>query len=162
MKLYEISAQYRDIQALAEDPDIPVEAIEYALVEVHHELQVKATNIVAVILGMEAEAGAIKDAETRMTARRKALESRAKWLREYVMTHMDRAGISEIKSPEILLRVRASQPAVVIDDERALPGWAVDTEIIAKIRRADIRKRIEAGETVPGAHLQHGQWLEVR
>lgn len=162
MKLYEISAQYQEIQSLAEDPEIPPEALEYALVEVRGDLQAKATNIVAVILGMEIDARAIKDAEERMAARRKALESRAKWLREYVLTHLIRAGISEIKSPEILLRVRDSQPSVVIDDESSLPGWAIETVISAKIHKSDIRKRIEAGEAVPGARLVHSQWLEVR
>lgn len=104
----------------------------------------------------------IKEAEQRMSARRKSLEKRIDWLREYLLLNLLRTGIAEISSPEFVVRVRDNPPRVVLDDEEAIPKAFKQKETIISIRKDEIRRALLAGESVKGAHLERDKRLAIR
>jgi len=76
--LYELTGRYAEAAETLEDLDLPEEAVRDALEDLETEISVKAQNIGAFILNLEAEANKIETAEKRLADKRRALKNRAK------------------------------------------------------------------------------------
>ncbi|CAI8981679.1 siphovirus Gp157 family protein [Methylocaldum szegediense] len=164
MKLYEIERKYLEALDVFTDPDadIPPETVADTLEAIEGEFERKAVNVAAFARQMEAEAEAIKQAEEKMAKRRKALENRARWLRDYLKTGMEVMGMKKIPSPWFVLSVQKNPPAVDIFDEAAVPDEFKETEILVRIDKAAIKEAINAGREVPGARMVNGTRLSIR
>ena len=162
MPLYQLADEFIAIAKALADQEMPEEVIADTLEGASGELEQKAWNIAALILQLDAETAMIKEAEQRMSARRKSLEKRVDWLREYLLLNLLRTGIAEISSPEFVVRVRDNPPRVVLDDEEAIPKAFKQKETIISIRKDEIRRALLAGESVKGAHLERDKSLAIR
>lgn len=162
MPLYQLADEFIAIAKALADQDMPEEVIADTLEGASGELEQKAWNIAALILQLDAETAMIKEAEQRMSARRRSLEKRVDWLREYLLLNLLRTGIAEISSPEFVVRVRDNPPRVVLDDEEAIPKAFKQKETIISIRKDEIRRALLAGESVKGAHLERDKRLAIR
>jgi len=162
MKLYEISEKYLSALSALTDPesDIPSEVVSDTIEAVEGEFTEKAVNVAAFIRQMEAEADAIKEAETRMAARRRAIENRSEWLRGYLLAAMQSTGNRKISCPWFVVSIRKGTGSVRIDDEAEIPG--IYKVIEERIDRKLIRESLKAGELVPGASLVEGESLSIR
>ncbi|BBA33120.1 uncharacterized protein sS8_1158 [Methylocaldum marinum] len=160
-KLYEIADQYQ--QALNElmNPDLPPDVVEDTLEALSGEISVKAWNIAAALLHMEGEAELIRQAEERMSRRRRALETRAAGLRRYLKVQLERINIREIRSPQFIIKVKQNPPKVILDDESAVPGAFKREESIIHIDKNGIKQALLAGRTVQGAHLEQETRLDI-
>ena len=99
--LYELSNEYMQALEIFTDPenDMPIDAVNDTLEGIEGQWQDKAINITKFMRNLESAAKAIKQAEQQMTKRRKALENRAQWLKDYLKANMERSGITRIESP---------------------------------------------------------------
>jgi chromosome segregation ATPase len=162
--LYEISRDYQ--QALADfadpDTDLPAEAINDTLEAIEGQLQDKAVNIAKFMQNLNTAADAIKEAERRMAGRRKAIEHRVQWLKEYLKRNMEATGITRIDSPWFSLAVQNNPASVEITDEAALPDDYKSEVVTIKVDKAGIKQALKAGEEVPGAKLTQGTRLAIR
>jgi hypothetical protein len=161
MKLYEIADRYREALSDLADPDLPPEAVHDTLESLTGEFSLKAWNVAAFLLHLEGEAELIRQAEERMARRRKALETRADWLRGYLKAQMERTGLREIRSPQFLIKLRQNPPRVILDDETALPGRFKREEIVVHIDKNGIRQALLTGEPVEGAHLEQNSRVDI-
>lgn len=164
LNLYEISSNYLQALDFLTDPelDLPIEAINDTLEGLSGELEDKAVNVAKFLRNMESTAKAIKEAETEMAKRRKALESRVKWLRAYLKINMEACGISKIECPFFKLAVQKNPDAVNITDENAIPEQFKEQVITWKISKTAIKDAIKAGAPVPGAELTAGTRLVIK
>ena len=164
LKLYEIEIHYLEALDLFTDPDteIPAEVVADTLEAIEGEFEVKAIRVAGFARQMEAEAEAIKDAEERMGKRRKSLESRAKWLRDYVKIGMEVMGQKKLSSAWFVLSVAKTPAAVDVFDEAAIPVEFKLTETITKIDKAAIKAALGSKKEVPGARLVNGTRLSIR
>jgi hypothetical protein len=144
------------------DSDLPDDVIADTLEGASGDIENKAWNTAALILQFEGEASIIKEAEQRMSARRKSLEKRVQWMRDYVLVQLIRTGIGEIDSPEFVIRVQDNPPKVILDDEEAVPNAYKLTETVTTIRKAEIRKLLLDGQSVAGAHLESEKRLSIK
>ena len=94
--LYKLADEYLAIAQLLADHELPEEVIADTLEGASGDLEEKAWNVAALIQQSEGEAAMIKDAEQRMSQRRKSLERRIDWLRQYLLVQLLRTGITEI------------------------------------------------------------------
>lgn len=90
MKLYELAVQFRELQDMLEDENVDVEVIQNTLEGIEFEFTEKVENIAKLIKGLEAEEKAIKEEEERLSKRRKALENKREWLKQYLMENMQK------------------------------------------------------------------------
>ena len=111
---------------------------------------------------LESSAAAIKEAEQHMAKRRKALENRAEWLKDYLHTHMQRSGISKIDSPWFKLSIQLNPEAVEIVDEQRVPDKFKEEQLLVKINKTRIKKVLQSGIQVPGATLTQSTRLSIR
>ena len=164
MKLYEIASAYWQALDFLTDPeqDIPLEAVNDTIEALEGDFDQKAVNIAAFARQMELEAEAIKAAEDAMDKRRRALENRAKWLREYVKYGMESIGRKKITSPWFVLAVQRNPAAIEVFDENALPAEFKRQIIEYRIDKTAIKEAIGQGLDVPGARLANGTRLVIR
>lgn len=160
--LYKLADEFVAIAMQLADSELPDDVIADTLEGASGDVENKAWNTAALILQFEGEAALIKEAEQRMSARRKSLERRVDWMRGYVLVQLIRTGITEIDSPEFVIRVQDNPPKVILDDEDLIPKAFKQTESVTTIRKADIRKSLLDGKTVAGAHLESEKRLAIR
>jgi hypothetical protein len=162
--LYVLTGEYLAVANKLSDADLPPEVIADTLEGISAPLEEKATNVGCFIRNLEATAESIKVAEKQMAERRKAIEAKAEQVRRYLFDNMQRCGINKIESPYFSLTIKKNPPSVVIDDANAIPADymatppapppAPDKKLIAQA--------IKDGYTVPGAHLEQGERLEIK
>ena len=105
--LYEIAAEHRAaMHQMADMADLPDEVITDTLAGIDGEFDAKAISVAAVIQNLNAEALAMKEAEARMAARRRATENRAKHLKEYLLSNMIFMKHTRIKCPEFVINIK--------------------------------------------------------
>ncbi|MEX3555283.1 MAG: siphovirus Gp157 family protein [Burkholderia gladioli] len=144
--------------------DLDEQTVADTLESISGDLTVKAQNVAFVIRNLEATAEQIKEAEAAMSARRKAIENRADRIRRYLLDNMVHAGIQKIECPHFKLAVRDNPASVVIDEPGLIPSHYM-TDPPPPPPAPDkklIKKAIEDGFEVPGAHLARGKRLEIR
>jgi len=162
--LYELSQDYRQALDGLTDPenDLPAEVIADTLEGLQGSLEDKAVNLAKFFRNLEAMADAIKEAEDRMARRRRAIESRVKWLKDYLRQNMDACGIQKIESPWFVLAIQKNPAAVDVFDEAAVPAEFKEEVVSVRLDKAGIKRALESGQTVPGAALMRGSRLSVR
>jgi hypothetical protein len=164
LSLYTLATEYRvDLERLA-DLDLDEQTLLDTLDGLSGDLEAKAQNVVAFSRHLDKLAEAIKEAETDMARRRKAIEVRAEGVRNYVLDAMRIAGIQKIECPWFSLSITKNPPAVEIDDERMVPEvYRVTPPPPPKqIDKAAIKKALLDGVDVPGARLRQGVRLNIK
>lgn len=162
--LYQLVAEYREAAAVLDDLDLDDQTVADTLEGMTGAIEVKAVNVACVARNLEATAGAIREAEAQMSARRKAIEARADGLRRYLLACMQQTGIQKIESPYFRLAVRDNPAAVDVFDAKQLPAEFMrqpEPPPPAPDKSA-IKEALKAGRDVPGARLTQGQRLEVK
>lgn len=150
MKLYELSAQYKQLQNM---DGIEPEAIADTLESIEGEIQEKAQAIVAVRLGMDADIEAIDAEIDRLTQRKKRIQSQEQSIRDYLKHNMQAIGITNIKCPLFSITLAKGREVVQIDDELELPPEFVSINTSVKPDRKKIKEALKNGDTVPGARI---------
>lgn len=163
LTLYAMTAEYRAALNDLREMEIDDQTLADTIEGLQGELTLKAENVAAFTLNLEAEAEAIKAAEKKLADRRKSLESKSKRMREYLLLNMQSAGITEISANDRSFRIRvmAGRESVVIDDAKALPADYKRVKTIEEPDKALITKAIKDGYEVSGAHLERKPSLKI-
>lgn len=161
--LYELAAVFRaDAEKLA-DLDLDPQTLADTLEGMSGELEVKAQNVVMFARNLESTAAAIKEAEAKMAARRKAIENRAAGLMRYVQSSMELAGVTKIESPYFRLTLQNNPPAVDVFEPGLVPSEFMTQPAPppAAPDKTAIKGALKAGINVPGCRLTTGIRLVV-
>lgn len=164
--LYAIAENYlaalQTLESLLDSGEIPQNVFDDTIDGLGGELEAKAINVIGYAKNLEAESMAIDAAIKAMTARKKAIDAKDERLRAYVKEQMERAGITEIKCPYYVIKLRNNPLRVVIDNESGIPEdcWRVIPE-----KREPDKSAIKAmisTEEVSFAHLERTTRLEIK
>jgi len=163
MKLYEIAVQYQSFLELVQDTENELSmddaVVTDTLEAIEGEFEVKAVNTAAVLKTLQSEADAIAMAMQAMTARKKALESRADSLKSYLLHNMQAMGVQKIKHPYFNISVNKSPESVFIENE-SLVGDEFK-KVVVTIDKTLIKEALKAGKAVPGCALARGEHLRI-
>lgn len=162
--LYELAGEYRQAAIAMSDMDMDEQTIKDTLEGLSGDLETKATNVAMFTKNLESTALAIKAAEEQMAARRKALEERAKKIREYLKYNMEIAGISEIECKFFRLKIMKNPPSVVINSENLIPAeyMKIPEPSPPTPDKKAIAEAIKAGVDVAGCHMAQGTRLDIK
>lgn len=162
MKLYELATNYQQVWNMVDDPDTDLAVIEDTLQSIEGAINEKAVNIVQLVRSLEADAEIIKAEEKRLTDRRRVIENRVKWFKQYIQHQMELAGLDKIKTPLLTLALQNNPPRVEIDNLTELPGEYIEQRIDYVVDKKRIKDAIQSGREVPGARLVQGKSLRIR
>jgi hypothetical protein len=165
MSLFALASQYQGLMALAaSDEDIDPQALADTTEALTGEIAIKGQNVARVIANIEAHAQAIREASKAMAARAARLDRRTEWLRAYLLTNLQAAGITELDSPELVVKVRKNPPSVAVLDASVVPDLYMThpEPPPPQPNKKAIKEAIVAGVAVPGCELKQSERLEIR
>lgn len=162
--LYEIVQAHRELTKLAEAEEFDPQAVADTLEGLEGDISVKARSVAAVVLSVEAWAQAAEDAAKRIQERAASTRKRAAWLRNYLQTNMQAAGMSKIEHPDLTVSIRKNPAAVQIADGIILPArFMVQPEPPPpRPDKKAIADALKAGEQIEGCQLVQSERLEIR
>lgn len=164
MNLYKISNEYQMIlsETFNQETEELSENVLARLDEITDKMEEKGIAVASYIKNLEAERNAIEDAKKEMAARESRLDRKAIWLTSYLQSNMERCGISEIKSPYFVVKIKKCPFSTEIFDEESIPNEYKKTKEVVSIDRIKIKEEILAGVVIPGVRIKQNNRLEIR
>jgi hypothetical protein len=162
--LYQIAAQHRGLQRLAEEGDVDGTAIADTLEGLVGDFEERANAVAMVIGNLEASADAIAEAAKAMQARAKRLNERAAGIKTYLKIHMLACQITRIECEYFVIRLVKNPPRVDIADEAAIPDefrvWPEPPP--PTIDRKALLDALKKGREIPGAQIAQDERIEIK
>lgn len=157
-KLYEITTE---IIKAVEEVDSE-ELMKASLDSLQVEFESKVDQICRVIRNAESEAEMVDAEVKRLQARKRAAERASEWLRNYLKTNMDAAGIPRVKTNLFGVSLSDSKPKVDILSITELSSEFVKTEIIRTPLKEEIIEHFKrTGEVPDGCQITVGKTLRI-
>jgi hypothetical protein len=170
LSLYHQTEEYleagRQLAAMAEAGEIDPQALADTLDSIRGALEVKAVNVAAYSKHLDYQADILNAEIKRLDGYLRSVERQADALRDYLHDQMVRAGITKIEAvegaPPFRLSIRKNPPRVVIDNEGAIE-WEYKRSVTkVEIDKQMIKDALRAGRSVPGAHIEQSERVEIR
>lgn len=155
MRLYEITEAYASLEAIEDDVDV-----SSALANVEGALEDKLESIAKVIKNLEAMADAYEDEERRLRTKKQAAKKRVEGLKRYVKDNLEAIGKDKVEAGIFKWSLQYSPPKLVITDESLIPDEFFVIE--RKPIKSEIKKAIEAEQTIDGAEIVREKHLRLR
>ena len=159
--MYELTTEFKEILAMAGDPDIDPQALNDTLEAIQGEIEVKADSTAVIINELTSEAAKLKAEESRLAERRKAFENHAARLKDGLYNAMKTVGRDKIKTTLFSFNIQKNPVKLVIDDENKVPQEYL-IEQAPKIDSAAIKELLKAGNACNYAHLEQSEGLRIK
>lgn len=160
--LYDISKRYQNLWELCLDDNVDLDTLEEALQSVEGELEDKVANGIGLIQDLKSHADGMGEEIKRLTLRKRALDNKVDYLKNYYLEHLQSVGKSKVLTNRGTMSVVKSGglKPLIIDDENLIP---VDFKFITpSINKDAVRKALDCGVNVPGAHFgERGHYLKI-
>lgn len=158
--LYEIDRQIEEQLAIIfdsvnDDGEITVSMDTLECLKLAKEEKIE--NIALYIKNLRAEAKAIKEEEETLTKRRRALDSKATKLEDYLMSHLDRE--EKFKTARCSIGFRLSHK-VSIFDEDSIPSEFL--RVKTEPDKTAISEALKQGKGVSGAEMVDNYSLQIK
>lgn len=160
MKLYEIKESINTLLDYIEAEGANPEDFKLAIDMLEDELHEKVENIVKYIKNLDGDIAVFKSEEARLNERRKAMENKAKRLKDYLYDTMKGLNTSSMEAGTFKLRIQANPASVEILNEESIPENFKSYEV--KIDKAGILSALKDGEVINGASIKQGEGLRIR
>ncbi len=155
MKLYEITADHMALQKLA-DEDIEGELTE-ALADTFEGLKgdfdSKAISLVTVVQNIGADSASVKLEIERLTRRKKTIDGKQEWLKEYLRSNMEASGISKIECPLFTITLGKGRDVVLIEDVEIIPTDYLKIETTYTPMKKEILADLKQGVSIKGSSM---------
>ena len=170
LSLYHMAEDYleagRQLAAMAEAGEIDPKALADTLDGIRGVLETKAVNVASYAKHLDYQAQIIDLEMERLRRYRVTLERQADALRDYLHDQMVKAGITKIEAvdgaPPFRLSIRKNPPRVVIDSEDMIEWEYKRSRTFVEIDKQMIKDALRAGRSVPGAHMEQSERVEIR
>ncbi len=162
LSFYPVTKELTDIFAALEDnggeitPDI-----ETALTINEENFAAKSVDFGNAILNLKAMASAAKSEKERLASLQKFYENAPKRLTDALSNAMQVFGHDKVENATMRLSLRHTT-ATEVDDLDAIPMEYKTTKVEVVADKTAIKKAIQSGEEVPGAHLVENVSLQIK
>lgn len=161
--LFELAAEYRAISDKLHDLDLDEQTISDTLEGLCGDIQEKSTNVAKYFRNMESDADRIEEAAKIMMARAKSVRKRSANLKDYLLSNMEKAGISKIESPWFVISIKQNPESVSVEDESIIPrDYFKEIPVSYQLDKVLVKQAIKDGFSVNGCHLSRSTRLEIK
>lgn len=162
LSFYPVTKELADIFIALEDNGGEVTPeIEQALAINEENFAAKSVDFGNAILNFKAMAAAAKAEKERLADIQKHYENAYKRLDTALTAAMRATGRDKVETPTMRLSLRHTT-ATEVDDLDALPSEFKTTKVEVVADKTAIKKAIQSGEAVPGAHLVENVSLQIK
>lgn len=151
MNLYELANEYQQALDFLTDPanDIDDQTIADTIESLDGDIDDKILNVARFIVSIEHQADGIAEIQKRQQQRKKSLENKADWLRNYIQVNLNKTAKTKVTSPDIAVSLAKLPASVKVIDEAQIPAdfWR------EKIERSVDKTAIKQAGGCPGAEI---------
>lgn len=160
--LYAVTADMQHVLAIIEEGggELTPE-LEQALAITEEQFAAKAEDYGYAILNLKAMAAAAKAEKDRLANLQKFYENAYKRIEGALTAAMQALDHPKVENASMRLFLRHSE-ATEVDDLEAVPAAYKVTKVEVVADKTAIKKAIQAGEDVPGAHLVENVSLQIK
>ena len=162
MNIYELTANYQDLQNRIENG----EDLEEALAQLNDQLEAKADGYARIIANMDAQVTAFKEEEKRLKEKRERLETGVDQLRKTLFQSMKETGKTKFHTDLFWFKIvkNGGKAPIVLDvPEEDLPDDLVKVTVTRKADKDAIAKYIEETGDQTYAHVgERGERLSIK
>lgn len=151
--LHQITDKHRELLSLAEESEDMAQAVADTMESIEGEFEDKALSLMAVVGNMDADVLAIDNEILRLTARKKAIQSRQESMKEYLRMNMEASGINKITCPLFTITLAKGRDIVQIDNADKIPADYLNIKTSMTPMKPEILRALKAGEKIEGASL---------
>ena len=156
--LYDLTQDFKQVQSLIDEGG---EGLQDTLDSINLAIEDKLENIGKVIRNLDGEMEMLKNEETRLADKRKALEANKNRLRMYVEDQLAITGKDKAKAGLFTFAMQNNAPSLKVVDENKIPkDYFIPSD--PKLDKTAIKNAIKDGDDIPGAELVRGRSLRIR
>ena len=155
VSLYKLTEQQRELKELAAGDDTG--AFDDTFQALEGQFNEKSIAVVHVIQNVDSDISVIDDEISRLSEMKSVLKNKKESIREYLRTNMEANGITKIECPIFKISLAKGRDVVFIDNEDLIPDDLVEVTVVQKPNKAEILRRLKAGDDVPGARIEKSQ-----
>ena len=161
--IYELTEDYMNLLAMAEDPDIDEQAFMDTLEGIEGALEDKADGYAKVMKQLEANADGLDAEINRLQERKSLMAKNVDRMKSTLQKMMETTGKEKFKTELFSFNIQNNPPSLVMDSE--------DIEVIPmeylvpqdpKIDKTKIKADIKAGKEITFAHMVTGRSLRIK
>lgn len=163
--LYELTADYEALLALAEDPDIDEDAFRDTLDGIAGAIEDKAENYAKVIRMLEGDAAACDAESKRLRGKKTTIENNIKRMKSALQYSMEVTGKRKFKTALFSFNIQKNPASVVIDE--AYVENIPEKFLVYKdpdVNKKALKDAINAGDkdAMSIAHLEQTESLRIK
>lgn len=160
--LYELTGDFLQLLAMAEDENEDIEVILNTIEGVDYEIELKAEGYAKVVKELEARGESLKKEGERLSGRRKAIEGNIKRMKQTLQQSMEVTGKTKFKTELFSFNVQNNKPSLVLDkDIEEIPEEYLIPQP-AKVDNTAVTELLKNGEVLDFAHLSVSKSLRIR
>lgn len=160
MKLYELPDALRAaFEALEVDEETGEIINGEILPQVEAEAKDKLEGTALYLRELDADAKSLSDEISRLQSRKRSIERRTEWLKQYMRPALDAMG-GKLKTPRATIYKMHTQKVLIDVSPQNLPQAFQRMEI--KPDLAGLKKALKSGEKIQGAYLVDNESVVIR
>ena len=159
--MYELTADYLAVLAMATDGETPPDAIADTLEAIGGEIELKAENSAVIMQELKAEVDKLDAEIKRLTARKNALETNADEIKDRIYNAMKKTKKEKFKTTLFSFSIKKNPPKLIIDDRTKIPKKYLIPQP-AKIDNAALKADLSEGKKCKYAHIEQGESLTIK
>lgn len=164
LKLYEITAQFKELERLQDFDDLPGDLIRDTLEGLVGTFEEKAVSVVKFIRNLDSNADVIDEAAKAMKDRAQRQRNKADSIKSYLQFQMIATGITKIECPEFTIALRNNPEALKIREDAQIPDEFMVTPEPPPPQpdKKAIKQALKDGKHIDGCYLEAGQRVDIR
>lgn len=161
MSLFSLTAEYKSIMELVEDPEVDPEIIATQLEVIEMDIKDKADSIAYIIAQIDGDVETIKKEEKRLSKMRNSLTANKERLKTYLEGAMRATGLTKFKTAMHSFGIQKNPQSVRLVEGEIIPEqFLVPQE--PKVDNNAILSALKAGKTFKFAELYQSEGLRIR
>lgn len=154
MKLYELTEQHKELEALAEGDDVELQvALSDTFEAIEGEFDDKAVSLINVTHNIDSDIEALDAEIKRLESRKKSMSNKKEWMREYLRTNMEASGITKIECPVFSITLGKGRDMVEVLNEDEIPPDYLNIKTSMDPDKKLILEGLKKGEEIAGCKL---------
>ena len=162
MTLYELTQEYMELLAMAEEADLDEQKLKDTFEALSGEIEDKADGYAKVIAQLTAQKGMLKNEIDRLTSRASVLDRNIDRMKRSLEEAMQTTGKRKFKTDLFSFWIQKNTPSLILDvtDDAVPAKYHIPQP--DKIDKEQIKKDMKAGKDIDWAHFEQGESVRIR
>lgn len=162
MTLYELSMEYANLLAMAEDEDLDPQVLADTFEGLEGEIEDKADGYAKVIAELKMRGEGLQKEIDRLTKMKKSLEGNIDRMKDTLEMAMKTTGKTKFKTDLFSFWIQKNTPSLKLDvtDEAVPAKYHIPQP--DKIDREAIKKDLKNGANIDWAHMEQSESIRIR